>query len=384
MGSSPFFYTNTENQMQHLRRAVVALSIAAVLVAVGATGCGDDPLELSEEYDGFAHPDDLPDDDAGVCEVACERVYSSRSDDGCQQSFTVGGDRLSEDECVDACANDDLMHGSQRCVAASAECKSSPDDLVDACYGPYVTGDEVPDDDEGICELACERIYAPLGERGCFQQFSDDDGRSLNEEGCVDACLEEDLMDGEARCVALAEECRATPEEQVDDCAEGPPPSEACAHLGPWDSDAAEMEEEVLQLVNQHRAEGANCGTQGSFDPVDPLEMDEELRCAARLHSMDQEELGDIFHDHPETGETPAERIADTNYMDSPDERMTGENVAMGSQTAEQVMQGWMDSDGHCANIMQPDYQDLGVGMYHNYWTQKFGGPGMGMNDGGF
>ena len=57
-----------------------------------------------------------------------------------------------------------------------------------------------------------------------------------------------------------------------------------------------------------------------------------------------------------------------------------GENVAGGASTPAQVVQGWLNSDGHCSNLMQPDFTDLGVGYvymddttYRHHWVQNFG-----------
>jgi uncharacterized protein YkwD len=59
-----------------------------------------------------------------------------------------------------------------------------------------------------------------------------------------------------------------------------------------------------------------------------------------------------------------------------------GENIAGGSSTPASVVTGWLNSDGHCANLMNPAFVDLGVGYYHapgsmwtHYWTQNFAAP---------
>ena len=57
--------------------------------------------------------------------------------------------------------------------------------------------------------------------------------------------------------------------------------------------------------------------------------------------------------------------------------RGSGENIAWGQKTPEQVMNGWMNSDGHRANILNKNYTTIGVGLYQNasgtnYWTQLF------------
>jgi uncharacterized protein YkwD len=77
-------------------------------------------------------------------------------------------------------------------------------------------------------------------------------------------------------------------------------------------------------------------------------------------------------HDSPDGG-TSSERAAAAGYH-SP----TGENIAGGDESASEVVQTWMDSPGHRANILDCDYHSTGVGLarggkYGTYWTQMFG-----------
>jgi len=162
------------------------------------------------------------------------------------------------------------------------------------------------------------------------------------------------------------------------------PDGETCAATESWDPAWVEFEEEVLRLTNEARAEGADCGAEGTFGAADPLTMSPILRCSARLHSMDMGEQGYFAHDSQD-GRSPFDRMADAGYMG----RQMGENIAKGQQTPEEVVNGWIDSDGHCANIMNPGYTEIGVGywegepenMFFNgnkLWTQNFGTPGGG------
>lgn len=142
-----------------------------------------------------------------------------------------------------------------------------------------------------------------------------------------------------------------------------------------WDATAIEFEARVLELTNQHRAEGANCRTAGVFPAVDPLTLNKKLECAARLHSTDMAERAFFNHLSPE-GTSPSVRVASTGYPF----RAVGENIAAGQPTPEHVVESWMHSDGHCANIMRENYRELGVAYvtsdqdhYPVYWTQVFG-----------
>ncbi len=157
------------------------------------------------------------------------------------------------------------------------------------------------------------------------------------------------------------------------------PMTDHCAAVADWDPMWTQWEDEVLLLVNEYRSMGFNCDSQGSFGATTPLSTDPILRCAARLHSLDMYERGYFDHDNPD-GIDPFERMAAAGFMGS----YMGENIAQGQTSPEDVMRAWMDSDGHCSNVMNPNYTLLGVG-YHpgsdsnrraqRYWTQNFGAP---------
>lgn len=142
-----------------------------------------------------------------------------------------------------------------------------------------------------------------------------------------------------------------------------------------WPDGWKAFEDEVVELVNLRRAEGADCGSQGVWDPIGPLASDPQLRCAARLHSRDMGERRYFDHVDPE-GIDPGVRIQAAEYGGFP----AGENIAAGARSPAQVVAGWMDSDGHCANIMRPEFDEIGVGYaevpgspFGIYWTQTFG-----------
>ncbi len=51
-----------------------------------------------------------------------------------------------------------------------------------------------------------------------------------------------------------------------------------------------------------------------------------------------------------------------------------GENIAMGQQTINEVSAGWFKSPGHCKNLMNPAYTEIGIAEKHYYWVEDFGG----------
>ena len=87
----------------------------------------------------------------------------------------------------------------------------------------------------------------------------------------------------------------------------------------------------------------------------------------------------DNFAHDGKDGSTVTSRIEAAGYQPA---STWGENIALGQTTPAQVVSSWLGSDGHCSNIMNPAYKDIGVGYYplqasnHTtpYWTQDFGG----------
>lgn len=142
-----------------------------------------------------------------------------------------------------------------------------------------------------------------------------------------------------------------------------------CEAQADWDPAWAQYETDVLAIVNARRAEGAMCGGQ-SFAPAGPMIAEGQLRCAARLHSQDMFDRMFFAHDNLD-GESPWDRVDKTDY----DGSASGENIAQGYPDPTAVMAGWMDSPGHCSNIMNPDNTEIGIGYYgeNSYWTQVMG-----------
>jgi uncharacterized protein YkwD len=155
------------------------------------------------------------------------------------------------------------------------------------------------------------------------------------------------------------------------------PDIEYCASVAAWSEAARAFETEVVDRVNQARAQGASCGGQ-PFAAASPLVMEARLRCAARVHSLDMATRGFFDHQNPD-GESPFDRMERAGYSFF----AAGENIAAGQTSPQQVVDGWLQSPGHCMNIMSPDFTEIGVGyvsapegMLPHYWTQVFGRPG--------
>ncbi len=113
----------------------------------------------------------------------------------------------------------------------------------------------------------------------------------------------------------------------------------------------------ALELVNEARARGARCGSK-SFGPAPPLAISGTLADVALGHATDMAEH-DYFEHRDLAGESPADRVRAAGYH----EKLVGENIAYGPQSVEEVVKGWLDSPGHCENIMDPRFAEMGIAL---------------------
>lgn len=133
---------------------------------------------------------------------------------------------------------------------------------------------------------------------------------------------------------------------------------------------------EMLRLVNAARAAGARCGSRGSFAPATALTWNDDLTEAATGHSTDMA-TKNYFSHTGSSGSGAGDRITAAGYP----WRTYGENIAAGYGSVQAVVDGWMGSDGHCANIMHGAFREIGVACvpgtsgstYGNYWTMNLG-----------
>jgi serralysin len=124
----------------------------------------------------------------------------------------------------------------------------------------------------------------------------------------------------------------------------------------------------VLELTNEYRAENG----------LAALKLNEELTVTAEFHSIDMAE-----HDYMDhvglNGSKPWDRAKLVGF----DSRYMAENIAGGQDTPEAVVQAWIDSPGHRANLLSANYTEMGLGYYQlapdwgkynyeHYWTQLF------------
>jgi uncharacterized protein YkwD len=132
----------------------------------------------------------------------------------------------------------------------------------------------------------------------------------------------------------------------------------------------------ALQLVNEVRARGARCG-EHSFAPAPPVRLSATLAGVALGHAADMAEHN-YFEHQDLTGQSPAQRVRAVGYAG----KLVGENIAYGPESVEEAVEGWLGSAGHCENIMDPRFAEMGLGYTPGragrrglYWVQVFAAP---------
>lgn len=124
-------------------------------------------------------------------------------------------------------------------------------------------------------------------------------------------------------------------------------------------ADNLTFEQRVVALVNEQRAANG----------LAPLTLNEKLANVARVKSQDMHDKNYFSHTSPTYG-SPFDMMHSFGIT----YRSAGENIAMGYTSPEAVMEGWMNSPGHRANILNASFTQIGVGYVAsgNYWTQEF------------
>lgn len=149
-------------------------------------------------------------------------------------------------------------------------------------------------------------------------------------------------------------------------------------NLGNTDQDTIGLcmdagDKHLLTLVNNARAVARSCGAT-HYAAAPPLAWHCNLERAAQGHSTSMAD-NDFFSHAGLNGSNPGERITATGYV----WRAYGENIAVGYSAEEDVVNGWLSSPGHCANLMNSMFTEIGTASAENpasryriYWTQNF------------
>jgi uncharacterized protein YkwD len=140
-----------------------------------------------------------------------------------------------------------------------------------------------------------------------------------------------------------------------------------CAPDASWGTLDRTFAAQVVALVNKHRA---SLG-------LTRLTVDPALTATAQWKSLNMSGLDYFNHADTPIGRSPAQRFGACGYATSG--KSWGENIAVGFRTPRAVMDGWLASPEHRANLEEPAYRTIGVGVASGpspdgiYWTQDFG-----------
>ena len=215
--------------------------------------------------------------------------------------------------------------------------------------------------DNGICavvlqgqlgngELSCDDLPSFIPEINCPEQ---DNNTPPENDGVTPPVQDNDTPSGDTDVIPPVQDNDAPsgdtdviPPEQDNDA-----PSE---NLG-----ISAYEKEVIRLVNEIRVANG----------LGELSADEELSRVARIKSQDMKDNNYFSHTSPTYG-SPFEMMKNFGIS----YKTAGENIAKGYKTPQAVVDGWMNSPGHRANILNASYNRIGVGYVTegNYWTQMF------------
>ena len=130
---------------------------------------------------------------------------------------------------------------------------------------------------------------------------------------------------------------------------------------------------QFLNAINRVREQGCNCGTT-YMPPAPPLVWNNQLEIAAIGHARDMAE-NNYFSHSSKDGRNSEDRVVLAGYTFKGYRSFAvGENIAEGQTSIAEVMQGWFNSPGHCKNLMNPAFKEVGVAETNTYWVQDFGG----------
>lgn len=142
--------------------------------------------------------------------------------------------------------------------------------------------------------------------------------------------------------------------------------------MGDWQAEG----QKLLERINAARGQARQCGGK-PYAAAQPLAWNATLGGAAEAHSRAMAN-GNFFDHLDRDGRTPGDRAELAGYSGG----LIGENIAAGQDRVDKVVDGWLASSGHCANLMNPGYRELGAAYATDpksdagiYWTALFGAP---------
>lgn len=169
--------------------------------------------------------------------------------------------------------------------------------------------------------------------------------------GNLENCNVENILEQLLQCKPSQNPCPpvTNPDTETTPDTEAPEENETLTYM-----------EQIVNLVNIERAK----------EGLAPLTMDTKISAAAQVRAKECEQS--FSHTRPD-GRNFATALKEQNVS----YRRAGENIAWGQRSPEEVVTAWMNSAGHRANIMNPNFSKIGVGHYQNargtnYWCQLF------------
>lgn len=246
-------------------------------------------------------------------------------------------------------------------------------DMADTSTQPDVVEDVVqpnlcPRDGELLCDGKC--VNAQISMQHCGACFNSCIAGRMTCDGTACVCLAGkdlcnndcwDLQITKAHCGACGNTCED---------------SEACIEGGCVEISTRPEVVGILAETNIGRGEQQDCGEYGLKNAVGTVQLNDKLMLAAQKHSDDMA-MNNFMEHEGSDGSSPGDRARAKNYAGS----SIGENIARGYRTPKATVEAWIESDGHCQNMMNGGYTELGVGFAMSpmtgefFWTQLFGRP---------
>ncbi len=285
-----------------------------------------------------------------------ESLIVTNCDPNCADDVDCSGD-----VCTDKSDKDDCTDGCNPECGSDIDCgdvQEAPSDTSkdDECISDNCTGEK----DDSCTD--CADTEDGDDDDSCTDCADTEDGD--DDDSCTD-CADTDDSDDEVSDLPLSLEellgkyfgFWGTPADR-----EIPDQDSITEDTDSTASDSVEVsayEQEVCDLVNDIRRQYG----------LSELTVSHELTNVARLKSQDMKDKGYFSHTSPTYG-SPFDMMKSFGIS----YRTAGENIAMGQRTPSEVVNAWMNSDEHRANILNSSYTQIGVGYVENghYWTQMF------------